>query len=246
MSRSQFPQRIDSFTELFDLPADKVNAAIQLQTLKQKTILNNDEQNRITALTAQLQDYMITPETMNKLQDCIVALETFFDSNVRQYILSKQQEWDQYVNDFTYKGAWSNQAKYKRQNIIIYQGNLYIVVKDVVADNAHTPNRDTDHYRQASEKGDKGDIGLNATFRGEWNGSTAYHAGDAVSVRVDVPWKPVDMVFIAKRDNQGQKPTVGAASDYWFPYHNVMVGTFDFVKTNTPIHPDIHYIQVTE
>ena len=94
MSRSTFPQKIDSFTELFDLPADKVAAALELQKLKQKTTLNNDEQNKISALSAQLQDYMITPETMNKLQDAIVEIETFFDGNVRQYIPSKQKEWD--------------------------------------------------------------------------------------------------------------------------------------------------------
>lgn len=244
MSRSTFPEKIDVFTELFDLPADKVQAALELQKLKQKTILDNNDQNRISALTAQLQDYMITPETMNRLQDAIVEIETFFDGNVRQYILQKQREWDAYVNDFIWVGVWDSTKKYHRQNIMTYEGNLWLCIKDVVADSKNTPDKDAEHYRQVAYKGDKGDIGLNAIFKGEWNGQTAYKAGDAVSVRVDAPWKPVDMVFIAKQDNQGQKPTVGEASEYWFPYHNVMVGTFDFEQTNTPIHPDIHYIQV--
>lgn len=246
MSRSTFPKKVDAFTELFDLPADKFADALELQKLKQKTTLDNNEQNRITALSAQLQDYMITPETMNKLQDAIVEIETFFDGNVRQYILSKQEEWDTYVNDFNWSGNWSSTGKYHKQNIITYNGNLYFVIKDVVADSNHTPDKDADHYRQVAYKGDKGDIGLNATYRGEWNGSTAYRAGDSVTVRVDVPWNPEDMVFIAKVDNQGQKPTVDRTSDYWFPYHNVMMGTYDFVGNNTPIHPDIHYIHVLE
>ena len=246
MSRSTFPQKVDSFTTLFDLPANQVTAALELQTLKQKTTLNNDEQNRIQVLSAQLQDYMITPEFMNKLSDCIVSLETFFDNNVRQYILSKQKEWDTYVNDFTYVGAWSASKKYYRQNLFSYDTHLWICLSDVVADSNNNPYKDTTHYAQLSWKGDKGDIGLNAIYKGEWNGSTAYKAGDAVSVRVDVSWAPVDMVFIAKKDGTGQKPTVGTANDYWFPYHTNVVGTYDFIATNTPIHPDIHYIQVTK
>ena len=91
MSRSTFPQKIDVFRELFDLPANQVANALELQRLKQKTTLTNDEQNQISALSAQLQDYMITPETMNKLQDAIVEIETFFDGNVRKYILEKQK-----------------------------------------------------------------------------------------------------------------------------------------------------------
>lgn len=246
MSRSTFPKKVDSFTELFDLPADKFAAAQELQQLKQKTILNNNDQNRIQALTAQLQDYMITPETMNKLQDSLVELETFFDKNVRGYILGKQKEWDQYVNDFEWSGVWSATQKYSRQNIISYNGNLYICTKDVVADSGNTPDKDTDHYRQVAYKGDKGDIGLNSTYRGEWDGSASYNAGDSVTVRVDEPWKPVDMVFIAKKESTGQKPTIDAASEYWFPYYNVMVGSYDFETTKTPIHPSIHYIQVLD
>ena len=246
MSRSTFPQRIDSFTELFDLPADKVAAALELQNLKQKTTLNNDEQNKISALSAQLQDYMITPETMNKLQDAIVEIETFFDGNVRQYILAKQQEWDTYVNDFADVGDWQPTGKYKRQNIIHYNGNLWLCTNDVVADSAHTPDKDSTHYRQMAYKGDKGDIGLNAVYKGEWSGSVSYKAGDAVSIRVDKPWNPIDMVFIAKKDNEGQMPSIDKASDYWFPYREMLVGTFDFEATMTPIHPDIHYIQLLD
>lgn len=243
MSRSSFPNKIDQFSEKFDLPANKVADALEMQHLKSKTILDNNEQNRLSALQAELQDYTITPETMNKLQDAIVEIETFFDGNVRQYILSKQKEWDTYVDDFSFIGNWDSSKKYKRQNIVSYDGNLWLCIKDVVSSAGDTPYKLPDNWRQVAFKGDKGDVGLNTIFKGEWNGSTNYKAGDAVSVRVGAPWKPVDMVFIAKKDNQGQKPTVRATSDYWFPYHNLMYGTYDFIGTNTPIHPDITYIR---
>lgn len=243
MSRSSFPNKIDQFSEKFDLPANKVADALEMQHLKSKTILDNNEQNRLSALQAELQDYTITPETMNKLQDAIVEIETFFDGNVRQYILSKQKEWDTYVDDFSFIGNWDSSKKYKRQNIVSYDGNLWLCIKDVVPSAGDTPYKLPDNWRQVAFKGDKGDVGLNTIFKGEWNGSTNYKAGDAVSVRVGAPWKPVDMVFIAKKDNQGRKPTVGVTSDYWFPYHNLMYGTYDFIGTNTPIHPDITYIR---
>ena len=243
MSRSSFPNKIDQFSEKFDLPANKVADALEMQQLKSKTILDNNEQNRLSALQAELQDYTITPETMNKLQDAIVEIETFFDGNVRQYILSKQKEWDTYVDDFSFIGNWDSSKKYKRQNIVSYDGNLWLCIKDVVSSAGDTPYKLPDNWRQVAFKGDKGDVGLNTIFKGEWNGSTNYKAGDAVSVRVGAPWKPVDMVFIAKKDNQGRKPTVGVTSDYWFPYHNLMYGTYDFIGTNTPIHPDITYIR---
>lgn len=246
MSRSTFPQKIDSFIELFDLPADKVNSAIELQQLKKKPLLTNDEQNRITALAAQLQNYMITPEVMNKLQDAIVEIETFFDGNVREYILSKQQEWDQYVNDFTYVGDWDPKSKYRRQNLFRYEGNLFICLKDVVADINNKPTKDEEHYRQVAFKGEKGDIGLNAFYKGAWSGTANYKVGDAVSIKLGKPWNPVDMVFIAKQDNVGQMPSIDTLSDYWFPYRDLLVGTFDYEKNNVPIHSDIHYIQITD
>ncbi|PWT34585.1 hypothetical protein DKZ29_07920 [Limosilactobacillus reuteri] len=243
MSRSSFPNKIDQFIELFDLPANKVADALEMQKLKAKSTLDNNEQNRLSALQAELQDYTITPETMNKLQDAIVEIEKFFDGNVRQYILSKQKEWDTYVNDFTCVGNWDSTKKYQKQNLVSYNGNLWLCIKDIVSSAGKTPDKLPDNWRQVSYKGDKGDIGLNATYKGEWSGSIQYKAGDAVSVRSDLPWKPVDMVFIAKKDNEGQKPTVGAASDYWFPYHNLVYGTYDFIDTNTPMHPDVTYIK---
>lgn len=246
MSRSTFPEKIDVFVELFDLPADKFAAALELQQLKQKTTLNNDEQNKISALSAQLQDYMITPETMNKLQDAIVEIETFFNGNVRGYILEKQKEWDAYVNDFNYVGQWSSTSKYHRQNILTYNGGLWLCIKDVVADSAHTPDRDQDHYRQVAYKGDKGDIGLNAFYKGEWSGSTSYKIGDAVSVRLSSPWNPTEMIFIAKQNNQGQHPSIDRESQYWFPYRNILIGSYDFEANRTPIHPDINYIQILD
>lgn len=242
MSRSEFPTKVDSFPELFDLPADKVNAANELTVLKMKSVLDNNEQNRIKALTAELQDYTITPEVWNKLADCMVALETFFNKNVDGYIIKKQKEWDTYVNAFNFVGQWSATGKYLKQNLISYLGNLWLVVANVTADSTHTPNKDATHYRQVAWKGDKGDIGLNAILKGIWDGSVDYKVGDAVTIRLGDAWQPTDMVFICQKNNKGQKPDLATTSDYWFPYNPLMVGT-EMPKT---LHTSTHFLQLLD
>lgn len=237
MSRSEFPNKIDTFTELFDLPADKVNAAMELNALKQKAVLDNNEQNRISALSAELQDYIITPETMNKLTDCLVALETFFTQEVKGYIDGKQKEWDQYVKDFNFVGVWDNSSKYRRQNLVSYEGNLYLVLKDVVADKNNTP-ANSDCYWQVAFKGDKGDIGLNAIYRGVWDGNRNYEIGDAVSIKLGEPWNPLDIVYIAKTANKGKKPDIETGD--WFPYTQIIVGG----QKPANLHPSIHFLEV--
>ena len=229
MSRSTFPNQVDSFPELFDLPADQINNANKLMQLKAKSTLTSSEQNTIMALEAQLQDYMITPEVWNKLADCMVALETFFNSQVKGYIEQKQREWAGYVRDFHYVGDWANQGKYKFQNLVAYRGHLFLVLKDVVADNNHLPDLTPDTYRQVAFKGDKGDIGLAANYKGNWNGSTSYQVGDAV-------YKD-GVNFVARVANQGKEPNV--SSNEWFPYQPIMVGRA--IPTN--LHPQIHYYE---
>lgn len=240
MSRSEFPDKVDNFVELFDLPANLYADANEYTKLKAMPVLDNNQQNRVKALAAELHDYIITPETMNKVTDCMVALETFFNNNVRGYIANKQKEWDTYINNFNHQGIWDSTKKYGKQNLVSYNGDLYLVIKNVVADKNHVPSNTPDCYRKIAYKGDKGDIGLNAYYKGVWNGSIQYGIGDAVSIKLGDSWNPVDMVFISKTVNTGKKPDV--STDDWFPYNPLMVG----VTKPANLHPSTHFIQVLD
>lgn len=231
MSRSKFPKEVDSFPELFDLPHDKVQQAMELTELKSKPVLDNNEQNKLKALTVGLKDYLITPEFMNTLADCIVELEVFFDKNVRGYITDKQKEWDTYVKDFSFIGAWDKTKKYKRQNMITYQGDLYLVLKDHVATANVTPDKSEDFWK-CSFKGDKGDIGLNTFYKGEWVGTKQYAQADAVLLD--------GVVYIANVDNKGKAPNVSEAE--WFPYQPLMVGKVKPAR----LHKAVHFIRVLD
>jgi hypothetical protein len=177
LSRSTFPQQVDTFVELYDLPAGMVTQAKRYQELKAKPTLTSTEQSELNGLTTQLGNYIITPETWNKFGDALVNVEIFFNQQVDGYILQKQQEWATYVDDFSYQGVYSSTKAYKFQNMITFNGDLYLATKDAPAGTQPT---NTSYWQKISTKGDKGDTGLNAYYKGAYNSSLAYAVGDAV------------------------------------------------------------------
>jgi len=178
-NRSTFPTQIDSFVELYDLPPNLMVQAKQFQALKMKPTLTSIEQTELNNLTTQLSSFIITPETFNKFADAVVNVETFFAQEVTGYIEAKQALWATYVQAFKYIGVHSTTLAYKFQNTVKSStGDLYLALKDVPIGRAIT---DVVYWQKISTKGDKGDIGLNAYYRGDYSGSITYALGDAVS-----------------------------------------------------------------
>lgn len=220
MSRSAFPNGVDEFVELFDLPFDKVQDAKRLTELKMQAQLNGDEENELMSLTSGLEEYMITPETMNKLTDAIVEVETFFYKNVTGHIEQKQEEWKSYVNQFKFHGTWREGVSYKEQNLVINKdGDLYFCRVNHVSTKNDMPTDGGTVWTKLSSKGEKGDIGLNAMYKGQWDASKAYKMGDTVSTS---PNNESHMIFIAKKDNTGKKPHESV--DEWMLYQGTYVG----------------------
>lgn len=178
-NRSTFPTQIDSFPELYDLPPNLVTQARRFQELKMKPTLTSTEQNELNGLATQLNQFIISPETFNKFADAVVNVETFFTQEVMDFIEAKQVLWDTYVKSFKYIGVYSTSTAYKFQNMVKSSiGDLYLAIKDVPAGK---PLTDTGFWQKISTKGDKGDVGLNAYYKGDYNPATAYAIGDAVS-----------------------------------------------------------------
>lgn len=221
-SRSRFPESLDLFPELFDLPFDKIQQANRLTELKGKADenLTNDEQNEIKTLIAGLKDYMITPETFNHFQDSLYAVEKFFYDNVQGFIEGKQVIWDSYIKSFKYIGAWRTGITYNFQNMVTdSKGDLYIC-KETHASTTSTSTTNTRYWQKASAKGDKGDIGLNAFYRGDWNNSASYALGDAVCFgRVG---SAAGLTYIALRANVAKSPAT--SPDDWTLYQEMYVG----------------------
>lgn len=239
MSRSVFPDGVDTFVELFDLPYDKMAKANRLTQLKMKQVLNNDEQSEVISLTAELKEYMITPETWNKFQDALYAVEKFFHENVQGFIEKKQEIWNSYVNQLELRGVWQSGTAYKLHNFVIGQdGDLYICLKDHTASGSNKPVPSSNAFwRKLSRKGDKGDVGLTGILRGDWNSSTQYAMGDAVSFgRVE---DNIPVVYIALRANTGKNPSENPSD--WLLYEKVYAGA----TVPTGYGVGMHFIQFT-
>ena len=222
MSRSNFPEKVDEFRELFDLPYEKIRDANRLTELKGKVSLTNDEQIEVKNLVNNLKEYMITPETFNKFQDALQAVQQFFYDNVQGFIEERQLIWDSYIKDFKFVGKWKTGTTYKFQNMVTdSKGNLYICKETHVSNGANEPTLSVAFWQQASSKGDKGDIGLNAIYKGDWKTTTAYAIGDAVCFgRVG---HLAGLTYIALRANTGKSPDV--SPDDWTLYQQLYVGT---------------------
>ncbi|MED1125504.1 hypothetical protein [Bacillus atrophaeus] len=207
-NRSTFPQQIDTFTELFDLPPTKVASAKRFQELKQKPTLNSTEQDELNALVVDLGNYIITPETWNKFADALVNVQVFFTQEVMKFIEAKQVLWDTYVKNFTYKGVYISTTQYKYQNMTTYNGDLYLCIKD----SKGISPEDEGYWQKISTKGDKGDIGLNTYYKGDFDNSASYVLGDAVTFEGNL--------YYAKGPTTGVAPT---DTTKWMLFENTVV-----------------------
>lgn len=176
-NRSTFPQKVDTFTELFDLPPNLVAKAKRYQALKIQPTLTASEQAELNSITTELEGYIISPEVFNKMNDAITNVETFFLNEVDGYIDGKQLEWASYVNAFKLAGVYNATTQYKFQNMVTYNGDLYLCTKDA---KGVTPTT-TANWQKISAKGDKGDVGLGLAYKGNYDATKAYALGDAVT-----------------------------------------------------------------
>lgn len=236
MSRSAFPEGVDIFNELFDLPYDKFVAAERLTELKTQPKLTNDEQNEVIVLTAELKDYLITPESFNHLTDAMTALQQFFNDNVQGWLEDKQATWDSYVRNFKLVGDWAVGKNYKFQNMVTSGGNLYLAKSDHLSVAGNKPVIGSNGvWQQISNKGDKGDVGLTGILKGDWNISTSYKIGDAVSFGRELHYTPI--IYIALKDNVGKTPNENPLD--WLLYDKVYAGS----KIPTGFGAGMHFIE---
>ena len=235
---SVFPNDLDSFNEVFDLSYSQTEKAKRLSELKLQETLNNEEQQEVARLTSELRDNMITPAHWNKFASALYAVQKFFKNNVQDFILNKQKVWDSYIKQFTHVGEWQEGFSYKFQNIVSSnQGDIYLCKKDHIS-TSDIGLSNTEYWVKASFKGDKGDIGLNATYRGDWSAITSYNIGDAVChVNTGING---GLIYIARTVNTGKNPSTN--HNDWLLYSQVYVG----VQEPLGAGKGLHFIEVID
>ena len=115
---SEFPKKLDNFKEMFDLPANKVRAARRRSELLAKAKLNNDEQNELNTINAELREYIISAVDWNKFGSSVYSLQKFFRDNVEGYLEDKQLLWLSYIENFNFVGNWKVGASYEMHNMV--------------------------------------------------------------------------------------------------------------------------------
>ena len=236
--RSVFPGKVDSFEEKFDLKPSQVAQAKRLQQLRSKEVLTNVEQEEINSINASLKSATLTPNDMNTFGDAIVNLEQFFNDEVTGYIEGKQEEWRGYVNEFKYVGKWVSGKQYKYQNMVTdAYGDLYLARKTHTSTASATTNN-TEFWVQISSKGDKGDAGIAANFRGNWASATSYAINDAVYYRTNNAYG--GLLYIAVRANAGKTPS--SSPDDWALLNNLFVSE----KPVTNAIPGTNFIELID
>ena len=100
LNLSTFPEQIDTFIRHYDVGATDVNNLNKYQELKMKDSLTSAETETMSSLFSALREKIWLAEDLNKLQDSITNLETFFKYQTEVYINDLFAQYDERMANF--------------------------------------------------------------------------------------------------------------------------------------------------
>lgn len=202
---TNYPGSLDNFT----LKSNITNTTdAQLVAQIQASILSGDFANASAILNAnpQLNGKIFSAADYNQIRDAILALERFYNSDIKNYISEKQALWVAEVDKFNYKGIYSPTVQYYKNNMVDYtttEGTfLYICIQQPETGIAPT---NTGYWRILTLRGERGLSGEGLSFAWIWDSTTEYNLNDVV-VYGNKWW-------VSTQVNRGQQPANG--SSYW-------------------------------
>jgi len=154
----------------------------------------------------QLNGKIFNANDFNQLRDAIIALERFYNSDISPYIETKQTEWQNIIDKFSFKGIYSPTIQYYQNNLVNYTTTsgtfLYICIAQPSVGIA--PNNTT-YWRVFTVQGERGVSGTGMSFAYLYNPTLSYSVNNVVIYK--------DKWWGALQPNQGQTPFEG--STYW-------------------------------
>jgi hypothetical protein len=204
MSASTFPNQIDTFINNLDLTASDSILVQQFFTAYQAGNITLAQQifNQIPNNTQKI----LTASKLNKYQDCIVAIENFYQTDIQPYVATKQTEWQGIIDEFSYQNTYNPTTQYEVNNYVTYTQagltSLYICYAKPPIGTAPT---NTTYWRMLTVRGIKGDSGVGMAFVGNWNSAQTYQVQNCVNYD--------DALWGALQTNTNQPPYEG--SPYW-------------------------------
>lgn len=202
---TNYPGELDNIT----LKSNITNATdAQLVAQIQASILAGDFANASAILNAnpQLNGKIFNANDYNQIRDAILALERFYNSDIKNYITEKQDTWVAEVDKFNYKGVYSPTTQYYKNNMVDYtttEGTfLYLCIQQ--PDTGIAPTN-TNYWRILTLRGERGLSGEGLSFAWVWDSTMEYNVNDVV-VYGNKWW-------VSTQVNRGQQPANGSA--YW-------------------------------
>lgn len=219
LTGTRFPDEIDNWDRWLDPTLQTISAIQQYQSLYSQQKF--EEANEVVRNTPVLKRIIVNAESINKLQDAIIAIERFYFSDFQAYL----------QNIVQYKGNYLATKKYTKYSAVTYiEHNAQQAYLCIVPDcPMGTPPTDSSCWIPWTARGEKGASGAGLTPRGIWDEYADYYKDDMVS------WN--NKLWAALSDNVGREPSV-AYGDTWVPlmeFNSEMLCVIDDV-TNSRYH----------
>lgn len=177
---TSFPSSLDSFTQWLNIVA--TDGPLISQYLAATNAGNQALATQILAQIPSGTQKIISSTDLNKLSQAILAVERFYKTDIEPYVDNLQTEWQNIINQFSYKGVWSNGTAYDKNNIVSYNISgltlLYIATSNPPVG---TQPNNTTYWRVLTIQGQQGPSGTGLAYRQTWNGGTQYQVNQAVT-----------------------------------------------------------------
>ena len=122
---------------------------------------------------SRLADMCFSAETWNRHEDMIIAIQRFWQSNIRQYL----------VDIVKFRGEYRPEMTYQKYDVVLFplaEGyQAYIAIANDIP--AGTPITDSSCFAPLTLRGERGVTGTGLAWRGVYDPLTVYHHGDCVS-----------------------------------------------------------------
>lgn len=218
LNLSTFPEQIDTFIRHYDVGATDVVNLNRYQTLRMKDSLTSAETETMSSLFSALRDKIWLAEDLNKLQDSITNLETFFKYQTEEYISNLFAQYDERMEGFEdTMGIFEQRVQTLEKNVDDKIAEADEKIADVLAtrDDVITTLHDSQYFNFD-----------NMNYR---NGFTRKTEKTSDTVTVETIYNSTDLTVYATRTTEkiGESNyMVVTVCDYVEPKVNVSVHTY--------------------
>lgn len=212
LNLTNFPDDLDTFPNLQDISASDVPTFNLYKTY----ISNGDVLSAQNLLQANpsLQNKIFSAINLNRITQGLLGVQRFFKDDVEGFINIKQTEFQAEIDKFDLIGNWSSTQQYYKKNLVSYNGNVYMAKKDSLNHAPTTGDIYDTYWLMLSRSGAKGDPGVSILYKGDYNNSTTYQIGDAVTY--------LNAIYYCKVASLGNLPT---DTTYWQIADKIIVGS---------------------